>query len=237
MKVKLLILLSLTVLFGCNEKNDDLITSINSIPTTIGTKWTYDKQVIINEFESVSSDKIIKRDTMNFVQTTWIEKDTIINNTTKLLVFKTIDTEYSWITYEYKEINHQGLTKYGYSYNDSAIMLSSPLLELALPLSIGTSWTLSLPTDGYSIQLIKTAVSAEELKIIGQNFTCYKIKWEYINSPFNDKLKVEEWFSEQGLTKKVSSFYRIFDSIDVQSNTNDNKQVIITLTLKSINVK
>ena len=90
MKKNYLILFILAAVIGCNNEEYNLTPNVDRYPMTIGTNWTYDRQVIVNKYESETSNNIIDIDTMNFTVKVWIDKDTVLNDTMNVKAFKSI---------------------------------------------------------------------------------------------------------------------------------------------------
>ena len=120
MKKNFLILFILGIMISCHNKEDNL-TPIDSFPMTSGTNWTYDRQVIVNKYESETSNSIVDIDTMNFTVKVWIDKDTVLNDTMNVKAFKSRVDDNNFTTTQYKFIDNQGLKTYAYSNGGGAI--------------------------------------------------------------------------------------------------------------------
>lgn len=115
-KRQILIIIPLIAIFiSCNDKKDNITPTVDTYPMTVGTEWTYDRQVIFKKFESETSDKIIDIDTINFTVKVWIEKDTVLNDTMSVKVFKSRINDNNWISNQYKYLDNEGLKNYAYS--------------------------------------------------------------------------------------------------------------------------
>lgn len=101
-------------LSGCIKDTDELSISKKNYPMDIGTEWIYDSEVLINYFQSETSDSIIRRDTFQNVMRIRIAKDTILNDTMHVTEFITINENESAMIKEYKFIDNEGLKGYAY---------------------------------------------------------------------------------------------------------------------------
>lgn len=114
--IQLLISIALIILiFSCDKKDDDLTSNVMSYPISPGTEWTYERQIIIKQFESATSDHITKIDTINSIVKVWIDKDTLLNDTMNVSVFKSRENDNHWTSTQFKYIDDQGLRNYAYS--------------------------------------------------------------------------------------------------------------------------
>jgi hypothetical protein len=117
MKIKqILILITLVSIYiSCDKKENDIVPNVDTYPMTVGTVWTYDRQVIIKKYESETSNNIVDIDTINFTVKVWIEKDTILNDTMSVKVFKSRENDNNWTSNQFKYLDIEGLRNYGYS--------------------------------------------------------------------------------------------------------------------------
>ncbi|MBN2396219.1 MAG: hypothetical protein JXC36_07145 [Candidatus Atribacteria bacterium] len=94
--------------------------NIDTYPMAVGTEWTYDRQVIIKKFESETSNNIVDNDTANFTVKVWIEKDTVLNDTMSVKVFKSRENDNNWTSNQFKYLDNDGLRNYAYSNSGGA---------------------------------------------------------------------------------------------------------------------
>ncbi len=259
MRQKALIFLVLTAMLSCDDKEKDIVLNISSYPMNIGTEWQYYRQLIINKYESETSNKIIDIDTINFTYKVWIEKDTVLNDTMNVKVFKAQEIDDNWTSNHYKFLDKDGLKNYAYSNtganvfakkssylkssidfseltSDELIFEAKPTLDVKLPLDGNSSWTYRHSTDTRSLQIDKKVIGIESVKLIGQNFDCFKIDWKYLNDPGYEGIKITDWISEKGLIKRLT----IQDRVTFTNESGEPLyygQFIETLTIKSINIK
>jgi hypothetical protein len=136
----ILILLYLGAVISCDKKEDMLTPDISSLPMTIGSQWTYDRQVIISRFDSETSDNTIGIDTMNFTVKVWIDKDTILNDTMDVKTFKLSENN-NFVSTQYKFIDSQGLKTYAYSNAGGVVAFLKKSGYLASPVGLDFSST------------------------------------------------------------------------------------------------
>lgn len=117
MKIKrfLFLFTFVAMIISCDKKEDNDLPKVDAYPTSVGTEWTYDRQVIIKKYESEVSDEIIDIDTLVFTVKVWIERDTVLNDTINVKVFKSRENDYSWTSDQYKYLDNKGLRNYAYS--------------------------------------------------------------------------------------------------------------------------
>ena len=101
---KAFILFILIALISCDQKENDLAPLVDTYPMAIGTEWTYDRQLILDKYESETSDKIIGTDTFHFVVRVWIDKDTILG-TMPVKAFKCQEEHINSISTQFKFID------------------------------------------------------------------------------------------------------------------------------------
>jgi hypothetical protein len=258
MKQRALILLTFIAMISCDDKDKDI--NINSYPMNIGTEWIYDRQLIVKKYESETSDKIIDIDTINFTDKVWIDKDTVLNDTMNVKVFRSRENNNNWTSNEYKFIDNEGLKNYAYSNSEAInvyakgkvylkfsnglgkvasegiIFIIKPTLDIKLPLDRNSSWTFMKSSDIQELQIDKNVIGTERVNLIGQNFDCFKIEWVYLNEPALEDIKVTDWISEKGLIKRIRNYGRTIIS-DEDGEPLYFGQLIETMTIKSITIK
>ena len=264
---KFFLLFVLIALISCDKKAIDLNPLVASYPMNIGTEWTYERQMIINKYESIKSDIIIKTDTLHFAENVWIDKDTILNGTMNVTVFKSREVGYNITSTAYKFIDSEGLKTFAYSnaggptvfaknygYLKSASILNSmiehsnlaggeitfepkPTLDIKLPLVNNLTWTYRYPTDNKPWQMDKKVVGTENLNLIDQDFTCYKVEYVFKNDSAYYGLNITDWISDQGLIKRISMADRAQLLNENGDPTENFFQSTEILTLKGIKIK
>ena len=238
MKRNAIVLLTAIAAIGCDKEKETVYPVINDYPLAIGNEWTYDRQVIVIKYESSTSDNIVEKDTVDFLVNVKIERDTVMNDTMHLFVFKTEETGNSWIGREYKYKDDEGLKiyafstgslygncfhKFGYTLphgrkykkKDGILVIEDkPNLEYQLPLTLNSKWTFSNLGELIANQINKKVIGAERINAMSRDFECYKVQWEYLPDSLFRGLKVSEWIAGEGLIKRmiISDRVEFFDS-------------------------
>jgi hypothetical protein len=122
---QILILITLiSISISCDKKEDYILPNVDTYPMAAGTEWTYDRQVIINKYESETSNNIVDIDTVNFTVKVWIEKDTVLNDTMNVKIFKSRENDNNWTSNQFKYLDNEGLRNYAYSNSGGAIVFA-----------------------------------------------------------------------------------------------------------------
>ncbi|NQU53917.1 MAG: hypothetical protein HQ522_15415 [Bacteroidetes bacterium] len=261
MKKNTLILILMLAIISCNKDDEELNLVINSYPMNIGTEWTYDRQVIVKKYDSAISYKTGEIDTINFITKVSIDKDTTLNDTMDVMLFKSQEENNNWTSNHYYYMDNEGLRNYAYS-NAGAIVFPKksawkqftnlemlvdkklrtngelffeipPTLNIKFPLGINTSWTYRKPSESSELQIDKEVVGAEELILFEQAFICLKVNYIYMNKPSYDGIYMTDWISEEGLIKRLTTI----DSVTVTNETGEplyTAQITESLTLKEL---
>jgi len=74
--------------------------------------------------------------------------------------------------------------------------------NLKFPLELHSKWTYTFPYSPFFLQIDKEIVGYENIKIANRNFSCYKIKWIYLENKFFDGMTIFDWVSSEGLIKR-----------------------------------
>jgi hypothetical protein len=239
MKKNFVILFFLGVMIGCDKENKNLTPNVDSYPMTIGTRWTYERQLIISKYESETSDNIIGIDTMNFTVKVWIDKDTVLNDTMNVTAFKSSENDINVTSTQYKFIDNQGLKTYAYSNGGAAIAFIKksgypassfdPHLYSAVNNVVLTSddiifedipvLDIKLPLDISSswtyrktsgnLQIDKEVIGTQTLNLFGRKFACYEVRWNYLYDPDFIGFEIIDWISEYGLVKRMTIVEKI----------------------------
>ncbi len=120
MRRKALLLMATIAMISCDDTSESIFPAINTYPMNVGNEWIYDRQVIIKKFETATSTQIIGIDTLNFTVRTWIEKDTVLNDTIRVKMFKSDDDEYNFKAINYSFIDNEGLKNYAYDFSSGS---------------------------------------------------------------------------------------------------------------------
>jgi hypothetical protein len=120
MRQTLILITLISILISCEKKENDILPNVDSYPMTVGTEWSYDRQVIIKKYESETSNNIVGVDTVNFTVKVWIEKDTILNDTMNVKIFKSQENDNNWTSNQFKYLDNEGLRNYAYSNSGGA---------------------------------------------------------------------------------------------------------------------
>ena len=117
-------------------------------------------------------------------------------------------------------------------YSDNSIRIENiPSFEIELPLHENSAWTYREPTEMISSTINKKVIGYENIRINGESFFCYKVKWEYFNDPFFENIEVTEWISKIGVVKNVTNYSRT-TLMDENGDTFGNIQLSEIITLK-----
>lgn len=263
MRKYLMILILIFVIISCKKNDNKLTLIINSYPMNIGTEWTYDRQIIVKKYDSSSFYKAEKIDTINFITKISIVKDTILNDTMNVTVFKSREENNNWTSNHYYYIDNNGLRNYAYM-NAGAIVFpkksahpnfsnlemivdkikltngelfieTPPTLNIIFPLENNTSWTYREPSESDILQIDKKVVGSENLVLFEQTFECLKVEYTYLNNPNYDKINMTEWISNEGLIKRLTTI----DSTTVTNEIGEplyTAQINESLILKELNI-
>lgn len=223
-------------LIGCDDKDERTVYSnVVTYPMTVGSEWTYDRNIINDHFESETSDKVVSTDTFKFVVKVWIDKDTVLNGK-EVKVFKAREVGGMHTSCNYYYLDNEGLKTYAYlsgglivfaqagvhlksamddNLEDDRIFYENPpTLNVKLPLSVGSKWTYRHSADNNNSQIDKEVTGAEILKLIGQSFDCYEVNFIFNVEPQKSNLLMTEWISEKGLIKRISTFKKVLFTED-----------------------
>ncbi len=155
---------------------------IDCIPINIGSEWIYDFQQIDIKYETETSDKILDVNTMSHTLKVWIDKDTLLSGTIKVIEFKSILDDYIWTTsIKYQFLDNEGLKTYAYTSVSSEIDIffeEKPTRDVELPLNHYSYWTYRELTGESPLQIDKKVVGNEIVSNFGLNYNSYKIKME-----------------------------------------------------------
>lgn len=264
MKKIIMILVLLLTIISCKKDEDNISLIINSYPMNIGTEWTYDRQLIIKKYDSTIFHKTEEIDTINFITKISIVKDTILNDTMNVVVFKSQEENNNWTSNHYYYIDNEGLRNYAYS-NAGAIVFPKkneyqqftnlyllvdkksqtngeiffeipPTLNIKFPLETNTSWTYRQPSESNKLQIDNEVIGSENLILFDQNFACLKVNYIYMNEPSYDGIDMTEWISDEGLIKRLTTI----DSATVTNETGEPlyiAQISESLTLKDLKIQ
>lgn len=195
MKKRYLLLFLILSLISCDRKQDTITPNIVTYPMTVGSHWTYDRQLVINKYESKTSKKIVSTDTYHFEVKVWVDKDTVLNGKQ---VVKFVATSEGLKHINFHFMDQEGLKTFAYRNagpivfaqsgiqlksallnkwftEDPVIFEQSPVLDLKWPLQMGAHWTYRPSTESMPLKIEKQVTGMEVLNLAGQHFNCYKI--------------------------------------------------------------
>lgn len=258
MKKVYLLLFITAILISCDKKQETITPNIIGYPMTVGSQWTYDRQIVVNKYESKTSKKIVSTETYNFDVKVWVEKDTILNGKQ---VLKFVAESGGLKHVNFHLMDQEGLKTYAYinpglivfARAESKMRIKSaaldkllaqdplafedtPVLDLKLPLQMGAKWTYRPSEDFSPLKIEKQVSAAETLTLAGERFGCYKIDWIYSNDSTFNRFQMNDWVSDKGLVKRTQTF----DDIIIQNENREEKaygQSSETLILKSVDIK
>ena len=259
MRKSLLILLLIGCMISCDEKEEKSIDpNVVSYPMTVGSQWTYDRKIIIDHLESENSDKVVATDTFKFVVNVWIDKDTVLN-VKEVKVFKAREVGGMHTSCNYYFLDSEGLKTYAYlsgglnvfaqagvhlkSATDKTLLEDNrifyenpPTLDVKLPLTAGSRWTYRHSAENNNSLIDKEVTGGETLKLIGQNFDCYKVSFIFNVEPQKSNTLMTEWISDKGLIRRISTHKKVlFTKEDGQTVGYGRSSE--TLTLKALEIQ
>lgn len=211
MKIKLLITFLLIAMISCERKEDKLLEKIDTYPLEVGNEWTYNRKVILTEYESETSDNITDIDTTNYTILVSVVKDTILNDT---MLVKKITRQESEndnvliVLEEYLYFDSEGLKQYGSLSEgfDHIYIHEKPLLKIKLPLYENSKWTSVYPTTLLpDYQVDKEVIGCEALNLNGNVYLCFKVR---TLSETWDDMQTTDWISKEGLIKTQTIYDR-----------------------------
>ncbi len=243
------------VLIGCKDDTDNVSSVINSYPMNIGTEWIYGRQIIIEKYNNSGLYKIGEVDSIDFITNVSIVKDTILNDTMNVTVFKSQDENNTWISKHYYYIDNEGLRNYAYSNggafdfpnknqiqqipnletiidkklstNGDLYFEIPPTLNIKFPLKVNNYWTYREPSVSGDLQIDKEVVGIEYLTLFEKNFKCFKVNYIYLNNSAYEGIEMTDWISGEGLIKRQT----LIDSVTV---TNDIGEPLYTAKIKDL---
>lgn len=257
MRKSLLVLLLIGCLISCDEKGEKPVyPNVVTYPMTVGLQWTYDRNVIVDHFESENSDKVVATDTFKFIVNVWIDKDTVLNGK-EVKVFKAREVGRMHTSCNYYYLDSEGLKTYAYLSgelivfaqagvqlksatdenlgNDKIFYENPPTLNVKLPLTVGSKWTYRHSAENNNSQIDKEVTGAETMKLIGQSFDCYKVNFIFNIEPQKSNVVMTEWISDKGLIKRVTTYKKVvFTKEDGQAL--DYGRSSETLILKALKI-
>ncbi len=89
-----------------------------------------------------------------------------------------------------------------YNTEDIFVFEPRPRLNLKFPLKTHSKWTYVFPFEPLNLQIDKEVVGYESIRIGNQTYSCYKIKWIYLENKLFDGLTIFDWVSAEGLIKR-----------------------------------
>lgn len=226
------ILLIITIFItACSYDKKINYESIDSFPIKTGNTWEYSSVSILKIYESDISNIVIETDTFRNNLIVRIEKDTILDDTVNVFQFTSVRIGGKYKSSEYCFWDSTGFHTYAYSNGGSHVFpkkthtksgiesfgVFGPELfideditvfpktrhNLKFPLEMNSKWTYTFPYSPFYLQIDKEIVGYENIKIENRVFSCYKIKWIYLENKFFDGMTIFDWVSSEGLIKRV----------------------------------
>lgn len=240
---------------------------VETYPMTVGSEWNYDRKLVIKKYESETSDKVINTDTLHSSVRVWIEKDTLLNDTLQVKVFKFVTDDYIYkvTSKSYMFIDLEGLKTYAYlnvgsnvfaqkekEYFKSAFIFNpmpdhSVATEDEIIFESQPSLAIKLPLENnlswtYRPNAYQSNYPIERKVIGAENLNLAgQIRSCYLADWFfpnpNQGTKMTDWISDKGLIKRIAVYNRQSTLNDDGTPTGDHFQVTETLTLKAIDIK
>ena len=119
MKNLIFTLFGLLILAGCNKTDNG--PQISSYPIAAGNEWTYDRELTFTKYESDNMENVIESDTVDNTVRTWIEKDTLMNDTMSVKKFRAHEIDSEVYETEFLYTDAEGVKCYAY-YRGSGLM-------------------------------------------------------------------------------------------------------------------
>lgn len=214
------------MIISCDKEKTDL-NKIDSYPTGIGSEWLYDYSgkfyTASGEEKKINSEIRVK-----------IEKDTVLNDTMNVLVFRANDSFSEHMSTEYMYMDPEGLKNYAYenpgrnvfarnlpdevllhqAFNPSIKKKSTigddifyeaiPRLHIPFPLNADSKWTYLHPSESSNWHIDKEAIGKDRISLHGKDYDCIKIKWIYVKSGISSPPAITDWICEEGLVKRLT---------------------------------
>jgi len=237
MRKLLLAALLLAFIMGCDKKESSVMI-INSYPTTIGSEWTYRSELIVSFYESEISDEITGVDTIVNILKIWVDKDTLLNDSIPLVVFKSKNDQVDCYSVSYNQLTSDGFRNFAYAnagcspvnlknatFNMGSLYfgVSSnlkealynqifyrevPVLHYPYPLTINSSWTF-LKDTYWGAPILKHVTDFEPINAANKIFNCFKINWDYGDVSAFSSSEYIDWIAAEGLVKSEEISDRI----------------------------
>ncbi|MEJ2595133.1 MAG: hypothetical protein P8100_08435 [bacterium] len=256
----------MTAITSCQKNTAEPDLVINSYPIAAGNEWVYDRQVVIDKQDSLANHKKTDPDTLHFIITVWIEKDTVLNDTMPVTIFKQRVDDDNRVSIEYNFLDNEGLKNYAYAnaggnffpkqYGISYFMISHlpienmalkddeifyetpPTLKIKFPLKNKLEWNMREPSPDSpgSFRIDKEVIGMEMLGLGGRKFECLKVQWDITYPPLTHQTDITDWIAKEGLVKRLTI-------TDTAAVTNELGEILYyarlteTLTLKDVNIK
>ena len=226
MKPVLVLFAVIFMIISCDKVKTDL-NKIDSYPVGIGSEWLYDYKL---EIIPVSGEEKI----INSEIKVKIEKDTLLNDTMNVLVFRAMDSYSEHTSTQYLFMDSEGLKNYAYenpgrnvfarnlpdevllhqtfnpsikkksTIGDDIIYEAIPRLHIPYPLNINSKWTYLHASERLDWQIDKEVIGRERISLHGKDYDCLKIKWIYVKSGLSSPPGITDWICEEGLVKRVT---------------------------------
>ncbi len=214
------------MIISCDKEKTDL-DKIDSYPIGIGSEWLYDYS---GKFYTASGEEKKLHSEIRVK----IEKDTVLNDTMNVLIFRAYDSYSEHISTEYLFMDSEGLKNYAYenpgrnvfarnlpdnvllhqAFNPSIKKKSTigddifyeaiPRLHIPFPLNADSKWTYLHATERLDWQIDKEAIGKERISLNGNDYNCLKIKWIYVKSCLSSPPEITDWISKEGLVKRLT---------------------------------
>lgn len=261
------ILFVLMAMNSCFTNENKLDTFVDTYPMSVGSGWNYDRKLVIKKYESETSDKIINTDTFHSSVRVWIEKDTLLKDTQKVKVFKSVNDDYIYkvTSKSYMFIDHEGLKTYAYlnaglnvfAQKENGNLKSAFIFNSMPDLSVATNeeivfesqppLNIKLPLENNLSWTYRQNAGQLNLpiekKVIGtENVNLAGQNFpcyiiDWVFIEYNQVIKMTDWISDKGLIKRITIHDRASTLHDDGTPTGDYFQMTETLTLKAIDIK
>lgn len=154
-----------------------------------------------------------------------------ISGNTDILPKKKVTSKSSYILYFNWLLNNE------INIYDEIIFEEQPVLDIKLPLYNNSSWTYRHPSGTNTFFYIdKEVIGTERLNLIGENFDCFKVYWNYLNNTVSNEINITDWISDKGLIKRIIFSDRITLRTEFGEYSDEIAQVTETLIIKGLKI-
>jgi hypothetical protein len=127
MKFNHALIIGMLAISSCDGNKNVDFEKIYTYPTSIGSEWFYESELISRIYETSTSLDVVDADTLKFIIHVKVEKDTILNDTMHVIQFISEIEEFGRYSNQYFFVDSEGLKAYAYSDDASHIFVKKNL--------------------------------------------------------------------------------------------------------------